>query len=323
MNEREHPRFRFWGRQLPAKRTPIFDMAQQGAIDGSRAMLRLYEPIDSWGGEWGVSAAEFRDALASLPDTIDHINLHINSPGGEVFDGLAILNSLRAHPAKVTAVVDGIAASAASFIAVGVDETVMARNSQLMIHDAFGVSIGTAADMTQMAGVLNKLSDNIASIYADATGAGGVAGWRAAMQAESWYSADEAVAARLADSVLSTEAQPANDFDLSMFSYSGRSEAPGPVPPIPQQQPSARFAEQAASVLAEVSALTDRAAEVVALRAEKGKTISSESADLLVQIQQAMRQLDGIVESTPTSESVPLELTELVARNRARRLPAA
>lgn len=323
MNERELPRFRFWGRQLPAKRTPILDMAQQGAIDGSRATLRLYEPIDSWGGDWGVSAAEFKDALASLPDGVDHIDLHINSPGGEVFDGLAILNSLRAHPAKVTAVVEGIAASAASFIAVGMDETVMARNSQMMIHDAFGISVGTAADMTQMAGVLNKLSDNIASIYADAVGAGGIAGWRAAMQAESWYTAEEAVAAGLANKMLSTDGQPENDFDLSIFTYAGRSEAPGPTPPTPKQETSARFSEQAASVLAEVTALADRAAEVVALRAEKGKTISSESADLLAQIQQAIQGLGDIVEPTPTNESVSLELTELVARNRARRHLAA
>lgn len=319
----DHSRFRFWGRQVPAKRTPILDMAQAGAIDGPAATLRLYEPIDSWGGDWGVSAAEFKNALESLPANVEHITLHINSPGGEVFDGLAILNSLRAHPAKVTAIVEGIAASAASFIAVGVDETVMARNSQLMIHDAFGVSIGTAADMTQMAGVLNKLSDNIASIYADASGTGGTAGWRAAMKSESWYSAEEAVAAGLANSVAPIEGQPSNDFDLSMFTYAGRSEAPGPVPPVPQQQPAARFTEQAASVLAEVTALADRAAEVVALRAEKGKTISSESADLLAQIQQAVEQFGALVEASPTDTSAPVEVLELVARHRARRYQPA
>jgi ATP-dependent Clp endopeptidase proteolytic subunit ClpP len=199
--------------------------------DATTAVFRLYDPIDSWGGDWGVSAKEFASALDELPDSINEIRLHINSPGGEVFEGIAILNALRSHSARVVAVVDGLAASAASFVAAGADETVMAPNSELMIHDAWGLCVGNADDMQTMAGTLAHLSDNIASIYAAKAG-GTAEEWRAAMGRESWYSADEAVAAGLADRVGKPDAAEAaqNRFDLSIFTYAGRDAAPAPSP---------------------------------------------------------------------------------------------
>jgi len=205
-------------------------------VDGV-ATLRLYDPVDSWGGEWGVSAKEFAAALDQVADATE-IQLHINSPGGEVFEAVTIMNSLRAHPARVVATVDGIAASAASFIAASADETIMARNSTAMIHDAWGLCIGNAADMREIAGVLDRLSDNIAAVYAEKAG-GGTAAWRAAMVAESWYSADEAVEAGLADRVdrPATDDGAAKDrFDTAaLFHHAGRSDAPPPV--IPTEQP--------------------------------------------------------------------------------------
>jgi hypothetical protein len=119
---------------------------------------------------WGVSAKEFAAVLDELGPNVTQIDLRINSPGGEAMEGVAILNLLRSHPAKVVATVDGLAASAASFIAAGADETIMARNSQLMIHDAWGLCVGNAQDMKDLADALDKLSDNIASIYADKAG---------------------------------------------------------------------------------------------------------------------------------------------------------
>ena len=198
--------------------------------DGGTVTLRLYDPIDSWGGDWGVSAKEFAAALGALPET-NEIRLHINSPGGEVFEAVAILNQLRAHPARVVAVIDGIAASAASFIAAGADELVMGRNTQIMIHDAWGLCVGNAAAMRSTGDLLDRLSDNVASIYAAKAG-GTVEDWRAAMLAETWYSADEAVATGLADSIDGTEDgpdAPAAAFDLSQFRFAGRAAAPGPV----------------------------------------------------------------------------------------------
>jgi ATP-dependent Clp endopeptidase proteolytic subunit ClpP len=168
-----------------------------------------------------------------LPPTTSEIRLHINSPGGEVFEGIAILNALRAHSARVVAVVDGIAASAASFIACGADELVMAENSELMIHDAWGLCVGNAADMRETAGMLDHLSDNIASVYAKKAGTD-VAAWRAAMSTETWYSAEEAVAAGLADRVDGAATSEAkNRYDLSIFNYAGRSEAPAPKAAMP------------------------------------------------------------------------------------------
>lgn len=233
------PIYRFHGRYRPTPeaRTPVVDMADVVSAEDGVATMRLYDPIDSWGGEWGVSAKEFAQALDSLPDDTAEIRLHINSPGGEVYEGLAILNLLRNHRARVVAVIDGLAASAASFIASGADEVVMGRNTQLMIHDAWGLCVGAAIDMRDMADRLDKISDNIASVYAAKAG-GTTADWRGSMLAETWYDADEAVAAGLADRVEGeADADARNRFDLSIFAHAGREDAPPPLPTEPEPTP--------------------------------------------------------------------------------------
>lgn len=238
------PIYRFHGRNRPDpdRRTPVVNTAEVVDATDGVATLRIYDPIDSWGGEWGVSAKEFARAVDSLPDDTTEIRIHINSPGGEVYEGLAILNQLRNHKARVVAVIDGLAASAASFIATGADEVVMGKNTQLMIHDAWGLCVGPAVDMRDMADRLDKISDNIASVYAAKAG-GSVADWRGFMLAETWYDADEAVTAGLADRV-EGEADPEakNRFDLSIFDHAGREEAPAPAAPVkavPDPQPTA------------------------------------------------------------------------------------
>lgn len=225
-------RYRFHGRVAPdtRARTPILAEVPPPEVADGIATMRIYDPIDSWGGYWGVSAKEFVTALDEIGDA-GEIHLHINSPGGEVFEGIAILNALRNHPARVVAIVDGLAASAASFIATGADEVVMGRNTELMIHDAWGIAIGPAADMRDMAKRLDQLSDNIASVYAAKAG-GTVPDWREAMLAETWYSAQEAVDAGLADRVEgAADDEAKNAIDLSMFKHAGRAEAPDPAMP--------------------------------------------------------------------------------------------
>jgi ATP-dependent Clp endopeptidase proteolytic subunit ClpP len=221
--------YRFRGSIQPTGQVKVpvrAELPAEAAGDGT-AKLYLHDVIDSWGGDWGVSAREFNAALAEL-GAVSDIQLHINSPGGEVYEGIAILNSLRRHPATVTAVVDGIAASAASFIAVGADRVVMGRNSELMIHDAWGIALGPAADMHAMGDRLDKISDNIASVYAAKAG-GTEQSWRDFMLAETWYSADEAVAAGLADQVEGDDLNGVeNAFDLSVFKHQGRTAAPAP-----------------------------------------------------------------------------------------------
>ncbi len=261
-------RYRFLGRPMPdPEKRPKAQLTVAAPVNGV-ATIRLYDVIDSYGGFWGISAMEVAEALAGLGADVTEIRLHINSPGGEIFEGVAIKNVLRAHHAKVVAVVDGLAASAASFIAVSMDETVMGPNTQLMIHDGWGWCIGPAADMRKTADLLDHLSDNIAAMYAAKAG-GSTEDWRAAMLEETWYSAEEAVEAGLADRVDGEDADepdedPENQFDLSVFKYSGRSAAPAPKAKrvAPAATPPAPAASTAMSE-------DERQAKLQALRARK------------------------------------------------------
>lgn len=158
------------------------------------AEVWVYDAI----GEWGVTAQDFVTEVRGI--TAKRIDLHLNSPGGQVFDGVAIFNALVNHPAEVTAYVDGLAASAASFIAMSGDTIVIEKNARMMIHDAAGLCIGNARDMRELADLLDGLSDTIAEMYADRAG-GTRQQWRDAMHAETWYTAAEAVAAGLADRI--------------------------------------------------------------------------------------------------------------------------
>lgn len=192
---RRHDPRRAWARRVTGDYQPAV-RAEVGDDDADQAegRLYLYDPIDSW---FGVTARDFAVAMDQLGD-VDTVALHINSPGGDVFDGLAILNTIRQHPATVTAIVDGLAASIASVIAVGADATVMSPNAEMAIHDAWGLVVGPAEDMRAMADQLDMHSDNIADVYA--AKAGGERGeWRSLMRAETWYVGDEAVDAGLAD----------------------------------------------------------------------------------------------------------------------------
>lgn len=170
---------------------------------------------------WDNDAADFARQIQAID--AGHIILRVHSPGGGVFDGLAIMNALRSHPATVTAVVEGLAASAASFITVGAADTVIMRpSSRMMIHDALGLCIGNAADMEHMKGLLDAESDNLARIYARRAG-GDVTAWRDAMRDETWFTDEEAVAAGLADRVEDGKkaATPENKFSL-MNQFRGR-----------------------------------------------------------------------------------------------------
>jgi ATP-dependent protease ClpP protease subunit len=197
------------------------------SADGA-ARLDVYDEI----GFWGVTASEFSAQLSAV--SAPRLEVHVNSPGGDVFDGIAILNLLRAHPSPVDVIVDGLAASAASVIAMAGQSVTMMPQSQMMIHDASGVCMGNAADMTAMADLLDRVSDTIASAYAGAAG-GTQDSWRAAMRAETWYSSEEAVAAGLADKIGSPPngkkpKQPEDAWNLSFYAYTGRDKAPAPAP---------------------------------------------------------------------------------------------
>jgi ATP-dependent Clp endopeptidase proteolytic subunit ClpP len=236
----------------PVKTARSLATLRQGKTDWFRfennatantATVYIYDEI----GYWGVTAADFVDALQGVANA--DLTVHINSPGGDVFDGIAILNALRAHQGAITTVVDGIAASAASFIAQAGQTRVMARNSEMMIHDASGLCIGNAADMRTMLDLLDRASDNIASVYAERSGVGDIASWRDAMGKETWYSAEEAVAAGLADSVDGATPEektgfgPNDSWDLGIYAHARRADAPDPeiFTAPPQGPPSPMF----------------------------------------------------------------------------------
>ncbi len=196
-----------------------------------KAVVHIYDDI----GWMGTSAKSLAGELKALD--VDEIELHLNSPGGDAWDGIAIYNTLRDHRATVAVIVDGVAASAASVIAMAGDSVRMNRGSQLMIHDAWGLVIGNAGDMVDAAAMFDKISDGMAEIYAARAG-GTVADWRKAMAAESWYTAAEAVEAGLADEQVENEPAEASarwNVAAYAFAHAGRAAAPAPVyPPRPE-----------------------------------------------------------------------------------------
>ena len=130
------------------------------------AEISIYDEI----GFWGVSAASFAQDLKDCGNNIKQINLHIHSPGGDVFDGIAIYNLLKNHPANVTVYIDGLAASMASVIAMAGNEVIMPENAMMMIHKPWGIQGGDAEDMRKYADLLDKVENTLIPAYANKTG---------------------------------------------------------------------------------------------------------------------------------------------------------
>jgi ATP-dependent protease ClpP protease subunit len=182
----------------------------QNVGNGSVEVL-LYDEI----GMGGIAASDFVRDLQGVKAKA--ITLRINSPGGDAFDGIAIYNAIKRHPAEVHAVVDGLAASTASFIAQAGTTVLMAEGSSMMIHEPHGLTMGDAQDHAKMAETLDKMGDNIASLYAGRAG-GDEALWRSRMKVESWYRAQEAIDVGLADGLVSGKAENRMGvFNLSHF----------------------------------------------------------------------------------------------------------
>lgn len=224
--------YRYRGSFAPPEHREPVCASLTGTTNGQTATIRIDDVIDSWGGYWGISAREVSTMLDGLPADVTAIDLELNSPGGEASEGVAIMNALRKHPAQVNATVMGIAASAASLIAMAADRLAMAPGAMFMIHDAWSIAMGNAEDMIREAAVIDKISQSYAEIYAGRAG-GSIEDWRAAMKAESWYTAGEAVDAGLADSLVDdVQAEPVQArFDLSVFAHAGRDDAPEPYMP--------------------------------------------------------------------------------------------
>ena len=164
------------------------------SIDGEIVSQKWYDE--------DTSAVDFREKLKELGD-VNTINLSINSPGGSVFDGIAIYNMLKQHKATVNITVQGLAASIASVIAMAGDTLTMNTGSMLMIHRPFTLAMGNASALRDMADTLDHVAESSVDIYNEKTGIDKDT-IREVMTAETWLTADEAVEAGWADEKANT-----------------------------------------------------------------------------------------------------------------------
>ena len=177
---------------------------------GTGAEVLIYDEI----GAYGVSAKGFLAELGALPDGVP-VDLRLNSPGGSVFDAVAIFNALTRHTGTITVWIDGIAASAASYVAMAGDEIVMPENAFLMIHDPSGIVMGTAADMRDMAATMDKIAGSMVRGYAARSGKSEEE-IASLMAAETWFDAKDALDAGLATRMVEP-VRIAASFDIARF----------------------------------------------------------------------------------------------------------
>lgn len=173
----------------------------------------IYEEI----GFWGVKAGEFVTDLQEIE--ADIINLHINTPGGLVFDGFAIANALKKHKATVNTFIEGIAASIGSIIALAGDTVNIHANAYYMIHNPMTMAMGDSKDLERAKDLLDKLTDSLAEIYANKTGKT-VEEIKNLMNDETWFNAEEAKAEGFVDNIVDKEdGDEEANFDLSVFDH--------------------------------------------------------------------------------------------------------
>jgi ATP-dependent Clp protease protease subunit len=187
------------------------------AKSAAEATIYLYGLIGSSWFDEAISANQFRKDLTALGD-VKTIHLRINSEGGDVFDGQAIYSLLTQHKARVIVHVDGLAASAASFVAMAGDEIEVAESAWMMIHDAWSIALGNAAEMRRVADLLESVSGSIADIYTART-KNKLADVKQWMAAETWWSGKECVEHGFADRTVENMKVAASVRDPAMFRH--------------------------------------------------------------------------------------------------------
>jgi ATP-dependent protease ClpP protease subunit len=191
--------------------------ARRGSFRAEGSTLYIYDVIvaSDADAEWlgGVSA---ETVVKQIRDATGPITLRINSPGGDVFAARAIQAAIEAHDGEVTAQVDGYAASAASLIAVAADKCIMASGAFMMIHKAWTITLGNSDDLMESASLLEKIDGSLAETYAAKAG-GEAAAYAELMRAETWFTAQEAIDAGLADEVTAKAPKASAQWDLSAY----------------------------------------------------------------------------------------------------------
>jgi ATP-dependent protease ClpP protease subunit len=203
--------------------------------DTGTSTLYVFGSIGGW---FGVNSEDFATELAEVNGPLA---VHINSGGGDAFEGITIANLLRNHPHTVNGTVTGLAASAASIIAMGCDSLTMAPGSKLMIHRAMTSVYGNRDDMAEVMDLLEKMDTSLAKLY-QARAGGDLDQWENAMQAETWYDEDEAVAAGLADHIAEPAAKAGPEPAEPLWPGNSKRTPVGeqtPVPPVAETPPAA------------------------------------------------------------------------------------
>ena len=245
----------------------------------NKAEILIHEPIgENWYGD-GLTSKRFVDDLKALGN-VSEILVRINSPGGAVFDGIAIYNALKEHPATVDVLVEGLAASAASAIAMAGDRIRMGDGAMLMIHNPWTMAAGDADDMRSVADMLDQVSESLISIYQKRTGLDR-AEIAALLDAETWLTAEEAVArgfATAAEQPAEEEAATAAAYVQKVTAYQRAAAvfnaATRKVPP--QRLPAA--ASQSAPADATQETMTMKTPAIDAVSASGGDASSNEAA---------------------------------------------
>lgn len=171
------------------------------------ATLSIYDEI----GFWGVQAKDFISDLGNVQAKT--INVEINSPGGDVFAGLAIYNALKGAGKEIVVKVMGVAASAASLIAMAGDKIVMPKNTFLMVHNPWSIAMGNADQLRETADTLDKIGDSLLQTYAAKTGLGEEE-LTEMLAKDTWLTADEALAKGFATEVID-EVKASAAFDMT------------------------------------------------------------------------------------------------------------
>lgn len=196
--------------------------------NGPDAKLYIYDVIDAY---WGVNALSVIDAVAQAGDA-QTLHVHINSPGGDVFEGRAIMAALGRFAGKTVAHIDSLCASAATSIALACNEVEMSDGAFFMIHNASGMAWGDKTAMRETADLLQKIEGAIINDYTAKTGKD-AAEVAALMDAETWFTAAEALANGFIDRIAEGKAKPANAWNLSAYANAPEQPAAPTVELVP------------------------------------------------------------------------------------------
>jgi ATP-dependent protease ClpP protease subunit len=290
--------------------------------------LLLYGFVGDSFWEEGFTSRDVIDALAEVGRDAD-LTVRINSGGGYAYEGIAIYNALANHKGKVTVQVDAVALSAASVIAMAGEEIRMLSGSLMMIHDAAVITIGNADDHEVSRQMLDKMSAQIASIYADQSGKAADA-IRASMKAETWMTAEEAVAEGFATEAVDTSARAVAAFDYRAFAHApkklvalakskdwslekaaaaraagaahqpGQQENPMPDPTPPAALTAEQLTAQNEMIAAAVAADRKRRADILALPEAKGREALAES---LIDTPLSVEQIKSSLAAAPAPQA--------------------